>query len=88
MPPRDLREGLRERAKLRGIFERNVDVVRDDTFAPAVPRWLKLRTNRDLRAVPGDALRRRDNFGCDAAEFAGREGTLRAAREKNDKERQ
>ena len=66
---RDSRESLGERGGLRGIGEREVDVVGGWMGGSAVLRRLKLWTNGDFGFAVGDFLRGGYDFGGYGAEF-------------------
>ena len=79
---RDGGESLREGGGLRGVGEREVDVVGGQASGEAVVRGLEFRANGDFGFAASDFLRGGDDFCGDGAEFRFGKGFFGAAREK------
>ena len=77
--PRDFGERLPQRAGLRGVGERYIDVVCRQMALGAGPELLNFRTNGDFGFTSGDALGGADDFDGDGAKFRFREVFLLAA---------
>src|SRR5580658_2413823 len=82
MLARDGVQRLRERSDLRGIAQRDVDVVSSKSARRSVFRRLQLGTNGDFGFVAVDSLSGADNFSGDRAQFRLGEVLLAAAGEK------
>src|SRR5580693_3574756 len=78
----DVSESLRECSSLRGIRERDVDVIRGQLSRNAAFGGLQLGANRNFGSVAGDFLSGGDDFAGDAEQFSFRKGFFAAAGEK------
>src|SRR5271165_6445527 len=78
---RDGVQSLRERSCLRGIAQRDVDIVSSQSTRRTAFRGLQLGANGDFRFVPVDLLCSTDYFAGDRAQFGFREVLFAAAYE-------